>query len=219
MPEFGQNNNDAPEKMEQMELDAEAQNAPQDEFIIREDSAPIANKANTNDEKVCLDNNNKSGSITILPPRNKGYEIVTGGNVSDDDQPEGKRKHAYSYEEDHTIAPDIFVSPRPNSQISDEDAEPALQDNVITPIMGAGATLVKLTQQLLQDLKSKTASSWPGFHEAMSSRYTKLIAGGLVAGVAFLVFWKLYNRYNKPKFGVSIPWFDFSSLIALIRLE
>ncbi|KAL8618943.1 hypothetical protein ACOMHN_020362 [Nucella lapillus] len=72
----------------------------------------------------------------------------------------------------------------------------ALQESVMSPLIGAGANVYIMTNELTQSMREKLGTSWPFVQDTLNSRYAKLLAGGLLASVAVIVVWKIIKRVS-----------------------
>lgn len=75
--------------------------------------------------------------------------------------------------------------------------------HLVTPLFGgAGNSILFLTQDLAQLMKSKFGATWPAVQihcDSLQSREMRYVAGGLLASVVTLIVWKCYKRYKVPK--------------------
>ncbi|XP_076471668.1 uncharacterized protein LOC143301336 [Babylonia areolata] len=75
----------------------------------------------------------------------------------------------------------------------------SIPDSVVAPLIGAGANVYIMTNELTQSMREKLGTSWPFVQDRLNSRYVKLLAGGLLASVAVILVWKIIKRFTAAK--------------------
>ena len=75
----------------------------------------------------------------------------------------------------------------------------SIPESVVAPLIGAGANVYILTNELTQSMREKLGTSWPVVQDTLNSRYARLLAGGMLASVAAIIFWKIAKRLCKAK--------------------
>ena len=92
----------------------------------------------------------------------------------------------------------------------------SIPERVVAPLIGAGANVYILTNELTQSMRAKLSNSFPFLQDTLNSRYAKLVAGGVLASVATIIFWKILKRLFKAK----VSSFIFvQTKLSLVRLN
>ena len=83
-------------------------------------------------------------------------------------------------------------------------AESVIPESVVAPLIGAGANVYILTNELTQSMRQKLGTSWPVLQDTLNSRCARLLAGGVLASLACLLAWRLLRRLAAAKPKVSV---------------
>lgn len=90
-------------------------------------------------------------------------------------------------------------NPTAGSVAGGKSAGVSIPECMVAPLIGAGANVYILTNELTQSMRAKLGTSLPFLQDTLNSRYAKLLAGGVLASVATIIFWKIIKRLCKPK--------------------